>query len=156
MKKCKTCKQEITAKKFHVYCSSKCRNKFHNNKAIRSGKSKEYQRKLRDKEALIPSNKKVKCLICNKWYVQLGSHVVQRHGYKSCREYREEMGLDVKRGIIPNWYRELKGEQAIENKTYKNLKAGKKYWFKKGDKKAGNYIRSLQTIERLKKLTKKI
>ena len=43
------------------------------------------------------------------------------------------MGLNVKRGVVPEWYREVKGEIAMENGTYKNLKAGKKYRYKKDD-----------------------
>jgi len=59
------------------------------------------------------------------------------------------MGLDVKRGIVPKWYRELKGEEALDNGTWENLKEGKKFWFVKGDERAGRYERSPQTIERL-------
>jgi hypothetical protein len=52
------------------------------------------------------------------------------------REYREEYNLPVKRGVIPSWYREWKGDQAIENGTVSNLKLGKKYWYTKGDPRA--------------------
>lgn len=96
------------------------------------------------------SNKKVQCLVCGRWYVQLGSHVVQRHGYESCRQYREEFGLEVKKGIVPKWYRKMKGDTALENETYKNLKAGAVFRFKPGDPRAGKYERSQITIARLK------
>ena len=43
------------------------------------------------------------------------------------------MGLDVKKGTVPKWYRKMKGDQALENGTYKNLKVGKKFRYKKGD-----------------------
>jgi hypothetical protein len=66
------------------------------------------------------------------------------------------MGLDVKRGIVPEWYRELKGEEALDNGTWKNLKEGKKFWFNKGSKTAGRYERSNQTQERLRKQGLKI
>jgi hypothetical protein len=48
--------------------------------------------------------------------------------------------------------RKLKAKQALENGTWKNLKAGRKFWFIKGDKKAGRYKRSHITLARLKKL----
>jgi hypothetical protein len=54
----------------------------------------------------------------------------------TAREYREVMDLPVKKGLSAVWLKKLKAEQAIENKTYKNLKAGKKFWYKKGDKRA--------------------
>lgn len=114
--------------------------------------SKQWQKNKRDAIAKIPDPKKVKCLVCNQYYVQLGSHVVQAHGYNSAREYREEYNLEVKKGTVPNWYRKMKGELAIENKTYKNLKAGKKYRFKKGE--TINYKRSPITLERLSNLYK--
>jgi len=60
--------------------------------------------------------------------------------------------LEVKKGVVPTWYKEMKGDQAIGNGTVGNLKKGKKFWFKKGDKKAGKYHRSHITLERLKKL----
>jgi len=68
------------------------------------------------------------------------------------REYREKFDLEVKRGVVPLWYRKLKGDQALENKTYKNLEAGAKFRFIPGDKKAGKYKRSPITMARLSKL----
>jgi hypothetical protein len=71
------------------------------------------------------------------------------------REYKEMIGKDVKKGHIPEWYRNVKHEtnQATWEKIEKNLKRGKKYWFKKGDPRAGNYKRSPETMERLHKGT---
>ena len=114
----------------------------------------EWQRAKRGKEATEPSDKKVQCLICNKWYVQVCSHVFQVH-HLTGREYREQFDLEVKRGVLPKWYRELKGEIALDNGTYKNLKVGKKFWFKKGSKTAGRYKRSPITIARLRALDKR-
>lgn len=71
-------------------------------------------------------------------------------GYESCRQYREEFGLEVKRGIVPDWYRKLKGDTALENETFKNLQAGAAFRFKPGDPRAGKYERSQITINRLK------
>lgn len=146
---CKICGAKLGYKQ-RTFCSNKCRNRSYAIKSVKSGYGKEWQRKRSDKAASKPSKNKVQCLICKKWYVQLGSHVVQRHGYESCRQYREEFGLEVKRGVVPGWYRKLKGNTALENGTFKNLKAGKKYWFKPGDPRAGKYERSQITINRLK------
>lgn len=146
---CKICGNKLGYRQ-RTFCSDKCRNKSYSIKAVESGYSREYQQKRNDALANKPSKNKVQCLICKKWYVQLGSHVVQRHGYESCRQYREEFGLEVKRGIVPDWYRKLKGDTALENKTFKNLQAGAAFRFKPGDPRAGKYERSQITINRLK------
>lgn len=148
-KTCKICDGPITETRFRTYCSPGCRNKFHNTK--HRDDHKEWQRKKRDAKASVRDPHKVQCLICSKWYVQLGSHTVQVHGV-SGREYRENFDLEVKRGTVPEWYRKLKGEQAIENGTYKNLKKGAVYRYKRGDTEAGRYKRSPITMQRLKKL----
>lgn len=112
---------------------------------------REWQRKKYDRIASVSDPRKVQCLICKRWYVQVGTHVIERHGYKSAREYREDFNLEVKKGTVPLWYRKMKGKIAVANLTCKNLKAGKKHRFKKGDK-AGNYKRSPITLARLSKL----
>ena len=81
------------------------------------------------------------------------SHAYQVHGLTG-REYREKFELEVKRGVVPEWYRKLKGDQALDNETYKNLEKGAKFRFKKGGKGVGVYKRSPVTINRLKNLTK--
>ena len=115
---------------------------------------REWQRRKFDKAASIPDKRKVQCLICKRWYIQLGTHVVQRHGYKSARQYREDFNLEVRKGTIPTWYKKMKGDLAIKNKTYLNLKEGKKFRFKKGEKGVGVYKRSPITLERVSKLGK--
>lgn len=97
----------------------------------------------------------IQCKICGKWFRQVGSHVTQVHKL-TAREYREYIGVDVKRGLLPDDLRKLYGEQALENGTYKNLKAGKKYWFKPGQEGVGVYKRSDQTLERLREQGKYI
>lgn len=149
--KCQICGAPVK-EGFLKYCSVKCRNRRNYEKS--KHKYKEWQRERRDKIAMIPSSKKVQCLVCGKWYVQLGSHVVQSHGFKTCREYREHFNLEVKKGIVPKWYKKLKGDQALKNKTYLNLKKGEKYHFKKGAPGVGVYERSPITVERLKVLHK--
>lgn len=148
-KDCKVCHGKITGAHFRSYCSPECRIKFFNKKY--SAQHTEWNRIRRDQEASKPDAKKVQCLICKKWYVQVGTHIVQVHG-ATAREYREAYGLEVKRGTVPKWYREMKGEQAMENETYKNLKAGAVHRFKPGDPRAGKYTRSPITLERLKNL----
>ena len=148
-KYCITCKKEIIKKRSYKYCSIKCNNKYNNNKNRKQ--QSDWARNKRDKEANIQNSKKCQCLICGKYYIQVGSHIFQRHKM-TARKYREYFKLEVKRGITPEWYRKVKGEQSLENGTYKNLEKGKKYHFKKGQKGIGIYERSLITIERLKKL----
>ena len=144
-KDCKICGKPLV-KGQRSYCGKSCRYKEYNKRYAEYRRV--WQRNWWGKPPEV-DGEKIQCPFCNKWYVQLGSHIVQTHEYESAREFREEMGLDVKRGTIPEWYRELKGEQAIENKTYKNLEKGKRFWFKKGDKNAGRYPRSIQTLLRL-------
>lgn len=146
---CLICKKKLGYRQ-RTFCSSECR---HKDEALRY---KDYRVKWRlanrDKVAEIPSSDKIQCLVCGKWYVQVCSHAVQRHGFASGREYREYFELEVKRGVVPSWYRKLKAEQVFENGTVKNLKKGKKYWFVKGDERAGRYQRSPITLARIKKL----
>jgi hypothetical protein len=73
--------------------------------------------------------------LCSNWYIQVASHTRQKHKL-SGREYKEEFALPVSRGVIPQWYRQLKGKLAVDNGTYKNLEAGKLKRYKKGDPKA--------------------
>ena len=130
---CKVCGEPIKEKRFRTFCSDKCRNKFYQKK-YQPQRSK-WQRERMDKKASVPSSRKKQCGICGKWYVQVGSHIFNRHGM-TAREYREKFDLPVKRGIVPKWYREKKAKQCAENGTIKNLKAGKVNWYKKGDPRA--------------------
>lgn len=146
-KDCKVCGADIVGKRYRSYCSPECRNKFHIKKNAWRGT--EWQRAKRDREASVPSPDKCQCLICGKWYVQICTHAYQVHGITG-REYRERFELEVKKGVVPEWYRKIKGDTTLENKTYKNLEAGAKFRFVKGDQKAGKYKRSPITIEKMK------
>jgi len=146
---CKICGGPLPNARFRTYCSEKCRAKRNNDKQKESGYNTQWQRNKRDEVAKAPSDKKCQCLICGKWYVQVCSHVHQVHGMTG-REYREYFKLEVKRGVVPDWYRKLKGEQAIDNETYKNLIKGAKFRFKKGQEGVGVYKRSPITLDRLK------
>lgn len=150
IKTCKMCLNELTGCQ-RIFCSPICRNK--NNYQKRKAYQARYQRKRVDRLASEPSDKKCQCLICGRWYVQVGTHIVQRHGI-TAREYREYFDLEVKKGILPDWYKKLKGDIALENGTFRNLKNGEKFWFKKGDDRAGKYQRSHVTLEKLKVLYK--
>jgi len=150
---CKECGGPLPNARFRTFCGEKCRRKSYNRKNYKA--IKKWQTDKRDREAMVPSDKKCQCLICGKWYVQVGSHVHQIHKM-SCREYREKFNLEVKRGVTPNWYRKKKGDQALDNGTFNNLKAGAKYRFKKGDDSLGKYNRSPITINRLKEQIRKI
>lgn len=97
---------------------------------------------------------KIQCDICGKWYKQVGSHIWNTHKI-TAKEYRKKYGYDTKKGQLPPNYKKLKAKQAIERGGYKNLKKGKKYWFKKGQKNIGTYERSEQTMERLKNIGNK-
>lgn len=151
---CKVCGGDLPNSRFRTFCSKQCRQRFYNQK--NKERMTDWQRKRRDKEAMISNPNKRPCLICGKWYVQVCSHIYQVHGL-TAREYREKYGLDVKKGLIPKWYKEKKGNIAIKNGTANNiLEAGKKFRFKKGDKRAGRYKRSKQTLERLRTQHKKL
>lgn len=147
---CKVCGKEILHNRFRTYCSAECRNKFNNQKYAK--RQAEWQLQRYDKIASIPDPEhKCQCLICGKWYIQVGSHAYLRHGLTG-REYREKFELEVKRGIVPEWYRKLKGDQALDNETYLNLEKGMKFRFKKGQKGIGKYKRSPVTLKRLQSL----
>lgn len=126
---CKECGTEIKRpSRYRTYCSKKCRDKNTNRRYGPYRNSNAKANELRGRY----SPGKIKCKLCGRWYVQVGSHVFNKHKMFA-REYREEMNLPVKKGIVPKWYRELKANQCLENGTVKNLKKGKKFWYKKGD-----------------------
>lgn len=148
---CKICGKPLPNARYRTYCSATCRNKFFNQKYV--VRQAQHQKDRRNAIASVADPNKCQCLFCGKWYVQLCSHAYQIHGMTG-REYREHFELEVKKGVVPEWYRKLKGEQALDNETYKNLEAGAKFRFVKGDKKAGRYQRSPVTIKKLQNLHK--
>jgi endogenous inhibitor of DNA gyrase (YacG/DUF329 family) len=142
---CKICGKPVP-KRYRTFCSKKCRNK------DLYKRYKKYNLKWAQKKRGEFAPGKIECLECGRWYVQICTHVIQAHGYGSAREYKETYDLEVKKGVIPEWYRELKGEEALKNGTFKNLQAGERFRFKPGDPKAGLYHRSHITIDRIRKL----
>lgn len=127
-KTCKVCGNPL-GKRFRTFCSKECRQ------LATNLRYRDYQNEWARKKRAEYSPDKKKCAICGGWYVQVGSHVVQRHKL-TARQYREEFDFPVVRGIIPAWYRKIKGNIALENKTYLNLEKGKNKRFKKGDERA--------------------
>lgn len=88
-------------------------------------------------------------MICGERFKRVCSHVRQAHGM-SAREYKEEFGLDVKKGILSDEDREVMRRHALANKMDEQLrKAGAKTRFKKGQEGLGKFKRSQQTRERL-------
>jgi len=146
-RKCKACGTEFDRSpraNNKQYCSVECRQRVYNDK--NREKSNAYQRARWQKNV---KGKKITCAICGEGHRQVGTHIVQRHGM-TAREYREKYGFDVKKGQLPDDLRKLYGEQALENGTYRNLKAGAKHRFVKGQD--TNYKRSEETMRRLKRL----
>ena len=150
MKNCRVCRKRIP-KRWKYFCSSSCRNKYHNRKRLKYHKI--WFRNHRQKVLLKEYKHLIQCLICNKWFRQVGSHIVQVHGC-TAREYREDYGFDVRRGQLTTELREIKAKHVFRNKTVGNLKLGKKYRFTKNTAGLGRYKRSRQTLERLKTLCK--
>lgn len=128
IKKCKVC-GKLIGKRYRIYCSKKCRQKTSNRKNYR------YQLNWARKERSKYAPGKKKCIICGGWYIQVGSHIFQSHNI-TCRKYRELYNLPVKRGIVPKWFRKIKGNIALKNGTWKNLLKGKEMRYKKGDPRA--------------------
>ena len=118
----------------------------------------EYYREYRAKKEGKPTyteNDMEECLFCHKKFVFLGSHIRQTHKMYMA-DYKLEFGLDRKRGRTHGQYKELKRKKVFETGTVKNLEKGKKYRFVPGDKSAGRYERSPETIRRLKNQKLKI
>lgn len=135
------------------FCSVFCR--LEQTKLDHPTRNRDWQRARQDKLHSKPSSNKIQCLICGKFYRQVGTHITQRHEL-TAREYRQKYGFDVKRGQLPIDLREIKADKTAKNGTIDNLKKGKKFWFKKGQTGVGIYPRSQQTMERLKKGTKNL
>lgn len=147
-KTCKICGKKLGYRQ-RTYCSKKCAYKFYNKK-YRKYQS-DWQRRLHDLLASEPDKNKIQCQICGRWYRQVGSHIYLRHKIFA-RKYRKMYGFNLKKGQLPEDLRALKAFQVFDNKTVNNLKNGQKFWFTKGDKRAGRYQRQPETLEVLSKL----
>lgn len=128
-KDCKVCGGDITEKRFRTFCSTICREKHIYKKQY--GYTLQWSRRKRGEYK--PG--KVKCGICGWWYVQVITHVIERHKM-SGEEYREKLDLPYKRGIVPEWYHDMKSEITKENGTISNLESGAHMRYKEGDPRA--------------------
>lgn len=131
---CQVCGHSPLPFRHRRFCSAKCRNiaTYRRHKT----RHKIWQREWRYKKMMKDGRPRLKCGICGRWYIQVGTHVYWIHGL-SAREYREYMELPVKHGITPKWYRQLKGDLTKENGTYQNLlKFGKNTRYIPGDPRA--------------------
>lgn len=89
----------------------------------------------------------IKCLECGKEFIRPASHVWQVH-HLTAREYKQKHGLDVKRGIATEEYKERMREHVLTNGTLQNLTKGAPYRFT-GPQDVPRYKRSKQTLDRL-------
>lgn len=155
--KCATCGKDFKvtnpATRNIKYCSLACR-KVRERAYAKANFGAEYQREALQRKREAEGKPLIPCMVCGKKFRQVGTHVIQRHNYETARQYREDFGFDVKKGQLPDDYREIKREHVFDNGTVNNLKKGKKYWFKPGDERAGDYKRSPETMHRLSQLGK--
>jgi len=152
MKQCLHCSTPIHNKP-HAnnvkYCSASCREKHYTE--LHPFESRDYQRLRSNKHHLKQFRGATQCIICNLWFRAPCHHAWQIHEVNEA-EYKRLAGIDHKKGIIPSELKEIKAEHVRTNGTILNLKKGKPTRYVKGDKKAGRYKRSPQTMERLKLL----
>ncbi len=99
--------------------------------------------------------------MCGKRFAHLGSHLWHRHGVLS-RDYKEEFDLPFTMSLIGSEVKRKKQEHFEEHREeyVKNLlKGGKKYQFKKGDRKGeGRRVSESERkklIERIEGVNKK-
>lgn len=151
---CLVCGSPVTGR-YRTYCSAACRTKHLNRVSYIRDNKKTYQREMMAKKREVDGRDKIKCIICGRSYVQIGSHTFLSHGI-TAREYKKMTGHDVKKGLIPEEYRKIKSQRNHDSFDIikPNLLKGKKYWYKKGQTGVGVYERSPQTLERLKILNK--
>lgn len=150
MKKCLYCGEEIIKSSPWAnnvkYCSKLHRERHY----AAQGLLADRQRRFMAKKHVKPFPGARQCIVCGLWYRAVCHHAWQAHELSE-REYKEMAGLDHKKGLIPGELKELKAEYVFENGTVQNLKKGTPKRFVQGDKRAGDYKRSPQTVERLKR-----
>lgn len=98
----------------------------------------------------------IKCEICGRFFKRPLTHVRQKHFIEE-REYKQQFGFDVKKGICSKESAELSREKIFDNYDKcikKNLSKGVEYRFKKGDPGRTKDMVSAQTKKRLKERLK--
>lgn len=82
----------------------------------------------RDRWAQKNESKGVRCLVCQKIYKRVGSHVVQVHGYANTLEYRREFGLMARETHTEEHAAEMRSKA----KATDNLESGAHRRYRKG------------------------
>jgi hypothetical protein len=94
----------------------------------------------------------VKCEICGQFFKRPLTHVRQKHFLEE-REYKQQFGFDLKKGICSKESSAISREKIFANYDRcikRNLAKGEKHRFKKGDKGRTKDKVSAQTRNRLK------
>jgi len=93
----------------------------------------------------------VKCELCGQFFKRPLTHVRQKHFLEE-REYKQQFGFDLKKGICSKESSRLSREKIFDNydKMKRNLSKGEKYRFEKGSKGRTKDQVSAQTKKRLK------
>ena len=147
------CNKEIVITNIKIrnvkYCSPTCRTEHYRE----TGKLKLAADKFNHKKWDRYEFGKEQCVICQGWYWAVCHHASSRHGVDH-REYKEMIGADIGKGRITADLKELKRRQVFENGTVKNLAKGADNRYRKGQEGVGKYKRSLETMARLKVLSK--
>jgi hypothetical protein len=97
------------------------------------------------------NKRKVKCLLCGKYFLHVMSHCWQSHHVLS-RDYKKQFGLDIQKSLTADSVKEKQKENAQNNRDQmlKNLAKNISARFVKGH--THTYERSQQTIEKLSHL----
>jgi len=151
-KKCLQCWQDIIRTHWKAnnkkYCSVSCRG------IAYAPKRKKFTDEANHKRWSQYETKKIQCVICWGWYVVPCWHVYRRHWVNEA-EYKKMIGVDHKKGLIPQYHYELIRDNALAHGMDRTLKLrGIGTQFKPWDPRAWNYERSPQTIKNLKVLYK--
>ncbi len=135
-KECLVCKQPIDRnvnKRMRSYCSKRCRDRRNSQKVIASGYSQRYLEKRANERASVARDGTLQCELCGQWYKRVTRHVNQRHGL-TAKEYKQENGLAVGRGVITEDKREHLRTLAKETGVIENIRYNAKDRFKPGEK----------------------
>lgn len=131
------------------FCSTQCRESFYREtgmtkKAIDKCNHNKYNKFAPGKE---------QCIICEGWYWAVCHHATQRHNLNHA-EYKKIIGADVSKGRITPALKEKKAAYVIQNGTINNLIKGAHRRYIIGDRRAGRYERSRETLARLSRQIK--
>ncbi len=129
------------------FCSPECRDLHY--KTVNAARIKAHYDRNNAKKFNQYEEGKEKCVLCEGWYWAVCHHAVQKHGVSE-HEYKRMIGADVSKGRLPERTKRIKRAHVFENGTVENLKKGAHKRYVKGDARAGNYVRSPETIKRLK------